>query len=31
VKGNVGGLTPQSTDDEFRATASSIPVFELLG
>jgi hypothetical protein len=31
VKGNVGGLTPQSTDDEFRATAPSIPVFELLG
>jgi hypothetical protein len=30
VKGHVGGLTPQSTDDEFRATAPSIPVFELL-
>ena len=31
VKGHVGGLTPQSTVDELRATASSIPVFELLG
>lgn len=30
VKGHVGGLTPQSTDDEIRATAPSIPVFELL-
>ena len=30
VKGHVGGLTPQSTDDEMRAAASSIPVFELL-
>jgi hypothetical protein len=30
VKGHVGGLTPQSTDDEFRATAPSIPVFALL-
>jgi hypothetical protein len=31
VKGHVGGLTPTSTDDELRATAPSIPVFELLG
>ena len=31
VKGHVGGLTPESTDDEFRATAPSIPVFALLG
>jgi hypothetical protein len=30
VKGHVGGLTPQSTDDEMRSAASSIPVFELL-
>lgn len=30
VKGHVGGLTPQSSGDEFRANASSIPVFELL-
>lgn len=30
VKGHVGGLTPQSSGDEFRATAPSIPVFELL-
>jgi hypothetical protein len=30
VKGHVGGLTPQSTDDEMRAAAPSIPVFELL-
>jgi deazaflavin-dependent oxidoreductase (nitroreductase family) len=30
VKGHVGGLTPESTDDEMRAAASSIPVFELL-
>jgi hypothetical protein len=29
VKGHVGGLTPESTDDQFRATAPSIPVFEL--
>ena len=29
-KGRVGGLTPESTDDEMRAAASSIPVFELL-
>jgi hypothetical protein len=26
----MGGLTPESTDDELRATAPSIPVFELL-
>ncbi|OBF49456.1 nitroreductase/quinone reductase family protein [Mycolicibacterium monacense] len=31
VKGHVGGLTPQSSDDEMRAVAPSIPVFELLG
>ena len=30
VKGRVGGLTPESTDDEMGAAASSIPVFELL-
>ncbi|MDT5059168.1 MAG: hypothetical protein QOF66_7534 [Mycobacterium sp.] len=30
VKGHVGGLTPQSTDDEMRAAAPSIPVFELV-
>ena len=30
VKGHVGGLTPQSSDDEIRAVAPSIPVFELL-
>jgi hypothetical protein len=30
VKGHVGGLTPRSTDDEMRAAAPSIPVFELL-
>jgi hypothetical protein len=30
VKGHVGGLTPQSTDDEIRSAAPSIPVFELL-
>ena len=29
VKGHVGGLTPESSDDEVRATAPSIPVFEL--
>jgi len=29
VKGHVGGLTPASGDDELRATAPSIPVFEL--
>ncbi|WP_193048631.1 nitroreductase/quinone reductase family protein [Mycolicibacterium baixiangningiae] len=31
VKGHVGGLTPHSNDDEIRAVAPSIPVFELLG
>ncbi|WP_197377487.1 nitroreductase/quinone reductase family protein [Mycolicibacterium baixiangningiae] len=31
VKGHVGGLTPQSNDDEIRAVAPSIPVFQLLG
>ena len=30
VKGHVSGLTPESTDDEMGAAASSIPVFELL-
>jgi hypothetical protein len=30
VKGHVGGLTPQSTDDEMRSAAPSIPIFELL-
>jgi hypothetical protein len=30
VRGHVGGLTPQSTDDEIRVAAPSIPVFELL-
>jgi hypothetical protein len=31
VKGHVGGLTPESSEDEIRAVAPSIPVFELLG
>jgi hypothetical protein len=31
VKGHVAGLTPQSTDNEIRAAAPAIPVFELLG
>jgi hypothetical protein len=30
VKGHVGGLTPESTDDDMRAAAPSIPVFELV-
>jgi len=30
VRGHVGGLTPESSDDEMRAAALSIPVFELL-
>ena len=30
VKGHIGGLTPQSTDDELRAAAPTIPVFELV-
>lgn len=29
VKGHVGGLTPDSTDEQIRAVAPSIPVFEL--
>ncbi|MBJ7341783.1 nitroreductase/quinone reductase family protein [Mycolicibacterium sp.] len=29
VKGHVGGLTPDSTDAQFRAAAPSIPVFQL--
>ena len=29
VKGHVGGLTPDSTDDELRAAAPTIPVFAL--
>jgi deazaflavin-dependent oxidoreductase (nitroreductase family) len=29
VKGHVGGLTPDSTEDQLRATAPSIPVFAL--
>lgn len=30
VKGHVGGLTPQSTDEQIRAVAASIPIVELL-
>lgn len=30
VKGHAGGLTPRSGEDEIRAAAPSIPVFELL-
>jgi deazaflavin-dependent oxidoreductase (nitroreductase family) len=30
VKGHVGGLTPESSDDELRKVAPTIPVFELL-
>jgi deazaflavin-dependent oxidoreductase (nitroreductase family) len=30
VKGYVGGLTPDSTENDFRAGAPTIPVFELL-
>jgi hypothetical protein len=30
VKGHVGGLTPRSSDEELRATAPTIPVFELI-
>ena len=30
VKGHVGGLTPQSTDEQIRAVAPSIPIVELL-
>jgi hypothetical protein len=29
VKGYVAGLTPDSTDEQFRAAAPSIPVFAL--
>lgn len=29
VKGHMAGLTPNSTDEELRSAASSIPVFEL--
>lgn len=31
VKGHTGGLTPDSSTEELRAAASSIPVFELVG
>ena len=30
VRGHIGGLTPESNDDELRAAAPSIPVFELV-
>lgn len=30
VKGHVGGLTPESSRDEMRAVAPSIPVFEVV-
>ena len=30
VKGHVGGLPPQSTDEQIRAVAPSIPIVELL-
>ncbi|SEH78864.1 deazaflavin-dependent oxidoreductase, nitroreductase family [Mycolicibacterium rutilum] len=30
VKGHVGGLTPQSSDEEISAVAPTIPVFELV-
>ena len=30
VRGHIGGLTPESNDDELRAAAASIPVFELV-
>jgi len=29
VKGHVGGLTPDSSDEQIRAVAPSIPIFEL--
>jgi deazaflavin-dependent oxidoreductase (nitroreductase family) len=29
IKGHVGGLTPDSTDEQIRAVAPSIPIFEL--
>jgi deazaflavin-dependent oxidoreductase (nitroreductase family) len=31
VKGHIGGLTPDSTTEQLRAAAPSIPVFELVG
>lgn len=31
VKGHTGGLTPDSTAEQLRAAAPSIPVFELVG
>jgi hypothetical protein len=31
IKGHVGGLTPDSTPEQRRAVAPSIPVFELVG
>lgn len=31
VKGHIGGLTPESSRDEIRRAAASIPVFELVG
>ena len=30
VKGHIAGLTPESSDDEIRAAAAAIPVFEVL-
>ena len=30
VKGHVGGLTPESTDEQIRAVAPSIPILELV-
>lgn len=30
VKGHVGGLTPDSTDEQIRSVAPSIPIFELV-
>ena len=31
LKGHVGGLTPNSTDEQLQAAAPSIPVFEIVG
>lgn len=31
VKGHVGGLTPESTDGQLRATAPTIPIFRIAG
>lgn len=31
VKGHTGGLTPASSDEQIRAVAASIPVFEMTG